>query len=190
MTSYSVVVFIHVLAAILLVGSSLFGPLLGMALRRAGTVGSLREWAQYFALVVKVTGPAAGIVLVSGLYLGFAGDWWGSGWLEVSLGLFILAGVGAVGVLDPAAKRLVESSEAAPDGPVTAELDQLRRHRRTSSVESMMLATDVSIVFLMTNKPGLMGSLGVVAVAWILGGALALREARHDQPSPASPAPA
>jgi hypothetical protein len=190
MTSYSVVVFIHVLAAILLVGSSLFGPMLGMALRRAGTVGSLREWARYFALVVKVTGPAAGIVLASGLYLGFAGDWWGSGWLEVSLALFILAGVGAVGVLDPAAKRLVESSEAAADGPVTAELDQLRRHRRTSSVESMMLATDVAIVFLMTNKPGMMGSLGVVAVAWILGGVLALREARHDQPSPASPAPA
>jgi uncharacterized membrane protein len=190
MSGYSVVVFVHVLSAIVLVGSSLFGPLLGLAIRRAASVGSLREWAHYFQRIVKLTGPAAGITLATGLYLGFAGDWWGSGWLEVSLALFILAGIGAAGVLDPTAKKLVAAADAAPDGPVPAQLDAQRHDRRTAIVESMMLATDVAILFLMINKPALGVSLGVVAVAWSLGGILALREARHDQPSPASPSPA
>jgi uncharacterized membrane protein len=187
-TGYSVVVFVHVLSAIVLVGSSLFGPLLAMAIRRAGSTASLREFARYFQTVVKLTGPAAGITLATGLYLGFSGQWWGSGWIEVSLVLFLLAGAGAVGVLDPAAKRLVEASEAAPDGPVDLELERLRNDRRTAATESMMLGTDMAILFLMITKPVLATSLTVVAVAWILGGALALRELRHGQQAPAAPA--
>lgn len=190
MSGYSIVVFVHVLAAIVLVGSSLFGPVLGLAIRRSARVESLREWAGYFQRVVKLTGPAAGVTLASGLYLGFAGSWWGSGWVEVSLGLFVLAGVGAIGVLDPTAKRLVAAAEDAEPGPVPPELDRVRHDRRTAVVESMMLSTDLAILFLMTNKPGLAGSLAVVGVAWTLGGVLAVREARHDEPSPAAPAPA
>jgi uncharacterized membrane protein len=190
MSGYSVVVFVHVLSAIVLVGSSLFGPMLGMAIRRSASVGSLREWARYFQQVVKLTGPAAGLTLATGLYLGFAGDWWGGGWIEVSLVLFVLAGVGAVGVLDPTSKRIVEAAEAAPDGPLPTELDRQRHDRRTAIVESMMLATDVAILFLMITKPVLVTSLAVVAVAWSLGGVLAMREARHDRPSPAAPATA
>lgn len=123
-----------------------------------------------------------------------AGSWWGGGWVEVSLVLFTLAGVGAIGVLDPASKRLLAAAEAAPDGPVPAALDRQRHDRRTSTVEAMMLATDVAILFLMITKPALAGSLLAVVVVWVLGGGLAVREARHDarpdQPTPASPAPA
>jgi uncharacterized membrane protein len=183
MTVYSVLVFVHVLAAISLVGSSLFGPLLGLAIRRTGTVSSLREWAGYLKRIGDVVGPAAALTLATGLYLGFSGEWWGQGWLEVSLVLFVLAGVGAIGVLDPMAKRLVAAADEAPDGPVPAELDRQRHDPRAAAVESMMLATDVAIVFLMTNKPGFTGSLLAVAVLWAAGGAWAVREVRHSRPA-------
>jgi uncharacterized membrane protein len=186
-TGYSVVVFVHVLSAIALVGSSLFGPLLAMAIRRAEGTASLRDLARYFQAVGRLTGPAAGITLATGLYLAFSGQWWGSGWIEVSLVLFLLAGAGAVGVLDPSAKRLVEASEAASDGPVGPELERLRNDRRTAVTESMMLGTDMAILFLMITKPALTTSLAVVAVAWAFGGALAFRELRHGQQAPAAP---
>jgi uncharacterized membrane protein len=176
---YAVVVFAHVVGAIFLVGSSFFSPLLGMAARRAGTVESLREWARYFAAVGKLVGPMAGLTLLTGLYLSFAGDWWGSGWLEVSLVMFVLAGVGAFTVVDPTIRRLTEAAEAAPDGPVTADLDALRNDPRSTTVESFMLAGDVAIVFLMTNKPGFAGALVVTAAALVVGAALAARERRH-----------
>jgi uncharacterized membrane protein len=185
---YSVVLFFHIVGAISLVGSSLLSPLLAMASRRAASVGSLREWAHHVQLVGKLVGPMAVVTLLSGLYLSFAGDWWGSGWLEVSLVLFLLAGVGAFAVLDPAISRLVEAADAAPDGPVPADLEPYRNDQRSTTVESFMLAGDLAIVFLMTTKPGFLGSAIVVAVAAAGGIMLAARERRHVAVPPAQPA--
>jgi hypothetical protein len=166
---YAFVVFVHVLSAIALVGSTLFDPLFGAGVRRAETTEGLREWARVMLRTGLWAGRAAPVLLLSGLYLAFAGDWWGSGWLEVSLGLFALAGVGALGFLEPAAKRLVAAAEAAPDGPIGADLDTLRHDPRSHVVESYLLPGDLTIVFLMTTKPGFTGALVAVVVAAVVG---------------------
>jgi hypothetical protein len=171
-SGYAVVVFIHVVSAIALVGSTLFDPLFGAGVRRSETAQGLREWARVLLRTGQWAGRAAPVVLVTGIYLAFSGGWWGSGWLEVSLVLFALAGVGALGFLEPAAKRLVAAAEAAPDGPVGPELDALRHDRRAHVAESYLLPGDLTIVFLMTNKPGLTGALIAVAVAALAGTAL------------------
>lgn len=169
MTLYSAVVFVHVVSAIVLVGSTFFAPFIGAGLRRTPTVQGVREWSTVFQRIGKFAGKSAPITFLAGLYLAFAGDWWGSGWLEVSLTLFVLSGVGALGVLDPAAGRLVEAAQVAPDGPVTAELETLRHDRRMATVESFLLPGDLAIVFLMTNKPGFVGALATAAVAALVG---------------------
>jgi hypothetical protein len=171
---YAAILFVHIVSAILVVGSTLFAPLVGAGVQRSATVQSLREWANLLRTMGQWAGRAAPVTFLAGLYLAFAGDWWGSGWLEVSLLLFALAGVGALGFLDPAAGRLVEAAEAAPDGPISAELDELRHGRRTQVVESFLLPGDLTIVFLMTNKPGFVGSLVALGVA-AAAGALLLR---------------
>ncbi len=179
MSSYDVAVFIHVLSAIALVGSTLFDPLFGAGVRRAETTQALREWARVKLRTGQWAGRAAPVTLLTGLYLAFAGDWWGSGWIEVSLVLFILAGVGALGFLEPAAKRLVETTEGAPDGPIGVDLDTLRHDRRSHLVESYLLPGDLTIVFLMTNKPGFTGALIATAIAAIAGTALLRLPAAH-----------
>jgi MFS family permease len=181
MHGYDVVVFLHVIGAIGLVGSSLVAPLLAVAVRRTSTVASLREWAAFTRRLGQAVGPFAGLTLVTGLVLGFWGDWWGSGWLEVSLALFIVAGVLATAVLDPWARRLVEAVDAAPDGPVTAELDRARRDPRATVAEPVLLGIDVAIVFLMTVKPGVVGALVIAAIGLGAGALLAARERRHDE---------
>jgi hypothetical protein len=169
---YTAMLFVHIVSAILVVGSTLFAPLVGAGVQRATTVGSLREWARLLQAMGRWAGRAAPVTFLAGLYLAFAGDWWGSGWLEVSLVLFALAGVGALGFLDPAAARLVEAAEAAPDGPIGADLDELRHGRRTLVVESFLLPGDLTIVFLMTNKPGFVGSMAAFGVAAAAGATL------------------
>jgi hypothetical protein len=185
MSEYSVVVFVHVVGAIVLVGATLFAPLIGNWLRRAPTVESLREWAGYRLLTGQVVGGAAVVVLTSGVYLAFRGGWWGSGWLEVSLALFAFAGYLALGVLDPAAKRLVASANQTPDGPVDSALDAQRRSPRSMTADSMLVGTDLTIVFLMTNKPSFVGAGVAVVVGLGIGTALAARERRHHAEAPA-----
>jgi hypothetical protein len=169
MSWYTGVVFVHVVTAILLVGSTLLAPFMAASVRRADTVQRLRDAADLFQSISKAVGRAAPVTLLSGLYLAFAGDWWGSGWVEVSLALFALAGVGAFGVLDPWTARLVAAAEAAPDGPVGAELDAVRRERRPAAIEAFLLPGDLTIVFLMTNKPGFAGALAAVGIAVLVG---------------------
>jgi hypothetical protein len=187
-TVYSGVVFLHVVSAIVVVGSTFFSPLVGAGLRRASSTRSLQEWARLFQAMGQWAGKAAAVVLLTGLYLAFDGDWWGSGWLEVSLVLFTLAGVGAMGVLDPWAGRLVEAAEAAPDGPVGADLHAMRRDQRIETVEAFFLPLDATIVFLMTNKPGFTGALVAVGVALVVGSALQRIPHRATQEEPLAPA--
>lgn len=166
MSAYALVVFVHVVSAIVLVGATFLAPFLGAGMRRTATVQGLREWAKLNHDVGTFAGRAAPIVLLAGLYLAFAGGWWGSGWLEASLLLFTLAGVAALGFLEPAVKGLVEAAGQAPDGPVGPELDALRHDRRITGAEAYLLPGDLAIVFLMTAKPGAVGAgLTLVAVA-------------------------
>lgn len=186
MELYYVVVFVHVVSAIVLVGSTLLAPFMGAAMRRATTTDGLLGPASILLQTGKFAGRTAPITLVTGLYLAFSGDWWGSGWLEVSLALFVLAGVGAIGVLDPAATRIVETAEAAPAGPLTADLDALRHDRRMATTEAFLLPGDVTIVFLMTTKPGFGGALATVAVAAVAGAVIQRFESKpSDRMAPA-----
>lgn len=186
MTFYSAVVFVHVVSAIVLVGSTFFAPFIGAGLRRTTTVEGVREWATVFRRIGQFAGKAAPVTLLAGIYLAFDGGWWGSGWLEVSLALFLLSGVGAMGVLDPAAARLIEAAEAAPDGPVPAELEAQRHDRRMATVEAFLLPGDVAIVFLMTNKPGFLGALTTAVVAALAGVVLLrMQAATHRRVAPA-----
>lgn len=184
MSVYSVLVFVHVVGAIVLVGATVLSPFMGAGVRRSTTVAALRESARVLKGANDFAGLAAPVVLLAGLYLAFAGDWWGSGWIEVSLALFAFAGVMALGVIDPATKRLVEAAAEAPDGPVTPELAALRDQRRVAVAESFLLPGDLAIVFLMTNKPGFLGSLVTLGVVVLVGAALT--RVQHGA-SPAEP---
>jgi hypothetical protein len=183
MSVYALAVFVHVVSAIVLVGSTFIGPFLSAGLRRTTTVEGVREWAKLNHDVGTLAGRAAPLVLLAGLYLAFAGDWWGSGWLEASLLLFTLAGVAALGVFDPTLRRLLDAARAAPDGPVGAELDAMRHDRRMAAAEAYLLPGDLAIVFLMTAKPGIGGS----AVTLVLVALTAVARVRLPHRSTSGP---
>jgi hypothetical protein len=187
---YDIALFVHVLAAIALVGGTSWAHLSVHLLERSDTVGAARAHAGFLARLSKVSGPIAGLVLVAGLYLAFAGDWWGAGWPGVSLGMFALAGALATGVLDRRVVRLVDRLDVLGEGPLPADGARALIEPTVARVVPLLTAIDVAIVSMMTIKPGLAASLTVAAVALAAGGLLGVRSARrHDAPTaPAAPA--
>lgn len=180
MSLYGTALFAHVVFAILLVGGSSWAHVAGGMLQRSDTVAGARSHARFLAAFSKAAGPLAGIVLLAGIYMATDAGLWGDGWLLVSLVLFVAVGAASGIVVDPAVGRLVEVLDAAPDGPLTPAVRADLADPRLTTTLSLFAGSDLAFVFLMTNKPGLTGSLVVVAVALALGGAWAARELRTD----------
>jgi hypothetical protein len=178
-TLYGFALFVHIVAAILLVGGSAYAHLSTALIPRARTVDGVRSHVDWLYTFVKASGPIAGVVLAAGLYLAFAGSWWSAGWPGVSLALFLLGGVAAPTLVDPAVTRIKRLVDDLPDGPITPGLAAELADRRVTLVGWTLGGIDLAIVFLMTNKPGLLVSIvaGVIGIA--VGAAVGIREVRR-----------
>ena len=102
------------------------------------------------------------IVLVTGVYLTHVANFWSQGWVQVPLVCWFANSVIAVRMLKPVMSRVAAEAAAAGDGPVGQRLDELRRSARWSFGGDLLLANDAAMLYLMTMKPGLAGSLLVV----------------------------
>lgn len=179
MTLYGTVLFVHVLAAIALVGGSAWAHVTIHLMERSGSTDALRSLATSVRAVSVWAPRFALVVVAAGLYLAFAGSWWGAGWPVVALVLFVLAGAVAGAVLDPHTSRLVDTLMAAPAGPVTPEARAAVTDHTLRRATGVMSGTDLAIVFLMTNKPGWTVSIVAAVVGVGLGAAFGMRDARH-----------
>ena len=178
MDLYHVVLFGHIVAAVVLVSFGFVMPMLTAGLRRTRTVESLQTWLAIMSRYSK-TGPiAAVLVLLTGLYMTFDNFSFREGWIVVSLVLFVAAGAIAGGVLDKHLTRVLEEAQATPDGPVPAGLLADATSPRISNFESVMGGLDIAIIFMMTNKPGWVGALVAAAAGQAIAGVMIARRAR------------
>lgn len=178
MTLYGTALFVHIGFGIALVGGSIFAHVTyGMA-RRQDDAASLRPLADWLAMFGRVSGPIAGVTVIAGLYMAFAGDHWGAGWPSVALALFVIAGATAAGVLDPRIRTVVEMLDGAA-GQVSPGVARALRDPVVVTGMWTLGFVDLAILWLMTNKPGLTGSIVIGLAAIALGTAIGLWEARH-----------
>jgi uncharacterized membrane protein len=171
MDLYSVGLFVHIGAAIVLIGGSILATsAIRAAVLRATTLPELRGWLAAGRPLAIIDPVASFTLLGSGLYLTQAGGWWGAGWVHIAIVLWLANTAVAVVVVRPAMHELAICAMSAGDGPVGPALDRLRRTRRWSVGHHVLLANDVGVLYLMTNKPGYLGSIAaVVAVHGLLG---------------------
>ncbi len=71
----------------------------------------MRAHVLWLHVLVKAIPPLAGVVLATGVYMAFAGSWWGAGWPVVSSVLFAL-GAAAASLRVPASRRAATLSAA------------------------------------------------------------------------------
>jgi hypothetical protein len=174
---YSISLFLHIVGAL-----GLF-TVLGLEwaglyyLRRATGAREVREWVKLLAAPRMLAGPAALLILASGIHM-TATRWAPRGWIVVGL-----AGMVAIAVLSAAVggRRIGAIARALPadDGPIPAALDRQIHDPALELSLRVRAALFLGVVFVMSTEPNTAGSLAAMAVATLAGVAVALPAGRR-----------
>jgi hypothetical protein len=179
MNTYSIALFLHV------VGALGFFVALGLEwtrlrqIRSATTSEQVRASMRFYKSVRRFGMASMLIILVFGFYMA-ATVWGGPAWITVALGSLVLIILLTI-VLTRPQITAIGRALAAEKGPLSPALRQLVNHPLLWISIQTRVTIAVGIVFLMTVKPGLGGSLLTIGVATVLGLVLSLPMPRREQ---------
>lgn len=92
-----------------------------------------------------------------------------SGWVDVAIATFLFFGPVVPLVIDPRLHRIAKLADGVTDGPLSEALRaSIHDHVMTAALRTLITVL-VGLVFLMTNKPSLTGSVTVVMTALAAG---------------------
>jgi hypothetical protein len=136
-------------------------------LRRATEVGQVREWMRLLGAPRFLGGPAALILLVSGIYMSST-RWGPQGWIIVALvGMVLIAVLGAA--LGGRRAGSIVRALRAENGPISPALArQLHDPVLTLSLR-LRVALFLGIIYLMSIRPSTAGALAAMGVAAVVG---------------------
>ena len=182
---YTIALFTHIVGVLGLFTSvalelaSLFG------LRRAQLLEEVRAWASLHQVIAWAFPLAALLTLGAGLFLALDAWGWKVPWIDVAFFAFIAMGLH--GRFNASRhQQLRRAMGEALSGPLPAELLPHLNDEVLWSSTLLLTAIGLGIVFLMTVKPDLLGSLLAIAVAIVAGlfAIAVLRGARQTERRP------
>ncbi len=169
---YNIALFLHIVGALGVFAALALEWAARLALREATTGEQVRDWLKLFAWMGRLYPVSSLAILLPGFYMTLT-TWGGTAWI-----LTALAGVLAMGVIGGALTRQrmrsAAGAAASQSGRLPAELRQQLNDPLLWASLRVRLAIGLGIVFLMSAKPGLAGSLAVMLVAVLLGLAFSL----------------
>lgn len=175
MDAYAIVLFLHLCALLGAIGTAALLHFAEIKLRGAETVAAVRMWSRLIENGAKVFPLALLLLLGSGAYLVDRRWSWSAGWVEAALigvGVLFLVGAGVIGGRSRALRReLRDAAEGAP----RPRLAYLAREHLAGIASWTNTGLALGIVFVMTTKPGLAGSLVALAAAVSLGAVVGFR---------------
>jgi Predicted integral membrane protein (DUF2269) len=169
MSTYTIVLFLHVSGAIgyfVSIGTWLFGL---VSLRRAQRVEQVRALVHLVGLSGPLFGISVLLILAAGLYMAFTAWSLQTGWIAVALVSLVLMAPLGTALIEPRRRAIERLAREVPDGPLPQSLEQRIYDPVLSTALQTIAALLFGIVFLMTTKPSLAGSLIVMIVALALG---------------------
>jgi hypothetical protein len=179
MNYYLIVKLIHIIGALgffMVLGLEWFS--LSQA-RNAATSEQIRERLQ-FSRSAQRLGPLSMLtILITGFYM-MATVWHGVAWLIIALGALILMVV-LGGALTGPRMASIGRALATENGPVSSSLHDLLHNSLLWLSLRIRVSIALGIVFLMTLKPNLLGSLITMAVVIVLGLAFSLPARSRDR---------
>ncbi|MBE7416525.1 MAG: hypothetical protein HS128_02055 [Ideonella sp.] len=190
--AHSFILYVHILAATLLIGSSVAARAARRVMLGATDLTSLRAAAEV-ARRISLANPAIAMVLLAtGLYLGGAG-FWRAAWFWVAVAAWAVSSVLAGKVLGPSGRRLGVAAARAGNGAIPPQVEALRRARAPVIAADVLLGLDLSLLLLMVAKPAVMAAIvwpllgvGLALALGYAGEGLAARRARAGQRDSAS----
>jgi hypothetical protein len=157
-----------------------------VGLRRAQRVEEVRTLIHLNNLSGPFGAVSAVVLLIAGLYLALSAWSLLTGWILVALVSLVVMVPTAAALIAPRRSAIVK--QLAREAPGGEPSRALRRHIDDpvlATVVQTVVALLLGLVFLMTTKPNLVGSLIVMVVALLLGlaaGALLSRMRRAPEP--------
>ena len=148
---YQVLVYVHIVAAIIWVGGAFLSQLMAIQAARSTDAGDLPKFArQSEFLGMRVFLPASIVLFIAGLVM-VAQQWsFGQVWVSVSMGLWIVSALAGSLYLGPRSRKVAELFEA--EGPAsTAARALLDRIFLVSRLELVSFAV---VLVMMVFKPG------------------------------------
>lgn len=172
---YSLALFFHVLAAIGMFAALGIEWTTLRNLARATSGEEARDWLGHFAILRRLYPLSFVTILVTGVYM-MTLAWGGEPWIAVGL-LGMLALPAIAGVMTARRVRRI-----GPELGESVELDGSLKARLADSAlqrsHRLRAGLAVGIVFLMTVKPGWVGSLAAILAFTALGGLVGRVERR------------
>ena len=170
MSIYHLALFIHVISDITLfigIGAQL---LLRVALRRAS---DMNQVSMIMGLIPVTDWMGVGgslLTIASGFYMALTD--WGlqTSWIVVAFAsILLIIGPSIGGIIEPRTRTLVKLAKEMQNGPVPPLLRTRIQDPILGIALHVNLAVVIGIVFLMTTKPSLTGSIIAMIVALSLG---------------------
>lgn len=188
-TLADVVLFLHILIAVSAFAVAGVMHVAMFQMRAATQVAVLRSWARvahraeplFPVLVLILIGLGAWLIHLSG------GEFrWSDGWvLTAVIGLVLMEAYGGM-VLAPNGKKLHETVEGLPDGPVPAQVHAQVMKPEVWGGAFGETATALGILFIMPTKPVGGWAVAIVVVVGLAGVLLGLRFAGARTGAPAA----
>ncbi len=152
MTTYELLLFLHILMAVVWVGGGATMQMLASRVIRAGDEGRKLALLHEIEWVgQRVYTPAAGLLLLLGIFLVIDGNWsFGDPWISGGILIWLISFATGAGFLGPEMGRISKlvAAEGSGSQAVSARVDRLLLVAR---IDLLLL---VVAVFLMATKPG------------------------------------
>jgi hypothetical protein len=182
--TYHYVLYVHLLS--LFVGIGAAAVLLGclIQLRAARTLEQAVPWGMMAGKVGKFFPVAILGLFGSGLYMTTETSFpWSmsTGWVDVGIAVLVVLFAQGAGVAERTGHKLGAALQANGPGPLGPEARRMALHPGLWVVEFTNIGMVLGVVWNMTQKPGLGGSIASVLVGYAVGAALALLVTRSPQ---------
>ncbi|MGB0872977.1 MAG: DUF2269 family protein [Solirubrobacterales bacterium] len=152
LTFYSLIVSLHVIFAVIGLGSAFAFPFIG-ALAQKNPQHTVFALEVNFTIIKKWISPMAVLILITGLYQVFDGPYsFGDDhWLDISFALFIVY-MGIIGAITtPGTRRALELARESAGGPPPQEMIALIQ--RNAKLGPLLGGIIILTTFLMEAKP-------------------------------------
>ena len=181
---YQIALFLHILGVLCLMGGHTLIHASLEVMRRAQQVERVRDWIAIAAGLDRFMPLFTLAVLLPGISMAWTTWGWTTPWIDVSLALFLVMMILGPVLLGRRFAALNAVVKATPSGTIPAPLAVQMRDRTLWTIENTFTSLLLAILFLMTVKPNLPGTMIVVSIGFVAGLLSTVRMRRVASPAP------
>jgi hypothetical protein len=184
LNTYHYVLYVHLLSLFVGIGAGSVLLACLFQLRAARTVEQAAPWGMLAGKIGKLFPVAILGLFGTGAYMTSETTFpwsWSTAWVEVGIAALVVLLAQGAGIAERTGHKLGAALQANGPGPLGPEARRMALHPGLWVVEFANLGIVLGVVWNMTQKPGLGGSIAAVLVGYAVGAALAILCTRPAQ---------